>query len=33
MKKKQIENKLNMFTPAISFISSNEVQPIQNKYV
>jgi len=31
MRKKQIENKLNMFTPTISFISSNEVQPNQNK--
>jgi len=31
MRKKQIENKLNMFTPTISFISSNEVQPSQNK--
>ena len=31
MRKNQIENKLNMFTPTIAFISTNEVQPNQNK--
>jgi hypothetical protein len=31
MRKKQVENKLNMFTPTISIISSNEAQPNQNK--